>query len=832
MTQFTWIPFYEEVAVALLAYEAKQSELLAILRKLRDAELKVVRLDDKSATGPVPLSVMDPFTFFASFNRNTTDANRVEILQRLKDEFALTTAVPTDFAGVPLADNMQSWFFPWEHERKADDVASLWALARRAVLGAREGVEPGPFERCLAIRSVKSAKLTIGLYWLQPRKFLPLDGNTRSYLARNGLAVPPQVTTWAQYLALVGGAVNALGPDFARISAAAYGKTEGAPPAPTRYWAGGHEFGPGNSKLAEFLEQGVWRFGHAKDSTKQGARSAWKRFAQVRPGDLLAIKGAGGPGWQHLKVHAVGRIDEVDLDAGELQWTAIDTPLFNAKTPGKPGVGTWQETLCEVTNPSARAAIFGATATTTPPVAQPQGGEAKLKERESHPRPDVALNLILYGPPGTGKTYEMRRMRTKFEIKPHPKAEKPQIDVGALGWFPVVALALQALKAADVPTLINHPLIQRKYQHKPTKTPLGNRLWGVLQSHSVAESKSVKYANRNGLLVFDRQADGLWHLPQGLPPELVPLAEEPAPPADAIDNQRFVTFHPSFTYEDFVEGLRPRVDDEDEGEVAFQLRDGVFKEVCELAVHLAGFEGSLDAFCRLAHAERKAALAGAPPAVLFIDEINRGNVARVLGELITLIEPDKRLGEDEELIVDLPGSRERFGVPSNLWIVGTMNTADRSVVALDTALRRRFNFKECPPKPDLLKDFGFEGIKLDVLLATINRRLVRLRDRDHQIGHAFFMGMKDAGKRTLPELKRIFRDAILPLLAEYFHDDLGRVGLVLGPAFVTPEPEESAAKLFATGFKHDQADDLADRPAWRLTHVDELGAEAFQAIYA
>jgi hypothetical protein len=821
MTMYSWIPLYEELAATLLSYEAKQTELLAILRDLRDAGLKVVRLDDKGTTGAIPLGVMDPFTFFASFNRNTTDSNRLSILTRLKERFALAAPLPSDFAGVPLADNMQSWFFPWEHERKADDVGSLWALAGRAVQGAREGVEAAPFERCLRIRSVKSAKLTIGLYWLQPRKFLPLDGNTRRYLTRHSIAVPAQLTTWSQYLAVVASAVNAVGPDFARISAAAYGKAGGEPPPPARYWAGGHQFGE-TAMAAEFIATRTWRLGHPKDSSTRGAKSAWRRFHEISPGDFLAIKGYGGT--NDLRVHAVGRVDEVVEAESTVHWTALDVPLFQGKPAGGPGGGSWFDSLIEVTNPVARAAIFeGAVEQKLPP----------KNVREPHPRPELPLNLILHGPPGTGKTYQMRGMQEKFEIKLAPKAAKPPLDVATLEWFPVVALALQELKAADVPALVKHPLIQRKYLHKLTKSPLSNRLWGTLQSHSVADSKTVNYTKRHGLLIFDRHPDGRWHMPQGLPPELAALVEEPAAaPAAGVDNQRFVTFHPSFTYEDFVEGLRPRVDTDDEGEVAFELRDGVFKEVCELAVRLGGFDGSIDAFCRLPKRAREAALESAPPAVLFIDEINRGNVARVLGELITLIEPDKRLGADQELIVTLPGSRERFGVPSNLWIVGTMNTADRSVVALDTALRRRFCFQECPPRPELLADFGFEGIKVDALLTAVNRRLVRLRDRDHQIGHAFFMGMKDPELRTLDELKRVFAGAILPLLFEYFHDDLGRVGLVLGPSFVRPEPEEPAGRLFAAGFKHDLAEDLADRPAWKLADVDKLGAEAFQAIYA
>lgn len=196
-------------------------------------------------------------------------------------------------------------------------------------------------------------------------------------------------------------------------------------------------------------------------------------------------------------------------------------------------------------------------------------------------------------------------------------------------------------------------------------------------------------------------------------------------------------------------------------------------------------------------------------------------------ELITLLEPDKRLGAPEELIVTLPGSRSRFGVPSNLWLVGTMNTADRSVVALDVALRRRFAFDECPPDPTLLDGVSVEGIDLGRLLRAINRRLLVLRDRDHLIGHAFFLPLKS--DPTLDGLRRVFGSAVVPLLLEYFHDDLGRVGLVLGPAFVS---QGQGGDVFAKGFEHEQRDDLAERVPWVIADVATLDVEAFRAIDA
>lgn len=218
--------------------------------------------------------------------------------------------------------------------------------------------------------------------------------------------------------------------------------------------------------------------------------------------------------------------------------------------------------------------------------------------------------------------------------------------------------------------------------------------------------------------------------------------------------------------------------------------------------------------------------------VLIIDEINRGNVSSIFGELITLIETDKRAGKKEEMKVSLPYSKKKFSVPSNLFIIGTMNTADRSIEALDTALRRRFSFREMPSRPDLLKTEGkigkekkgeIEGIDVVLMLEKINERIEKLIDKDHKIGHAYFMD-----NTIKVDLQKTFKNKVIPLLEEYFFGDFGKIGLILGSSFIGAD--ETKEFNFADFKEYDQGitSDLKQRKVYKIKPMEEWD---FKSIY-
>lgn len=368
-------------------------------------------------------------------------------------------------------------------------------------------------------------------------------------------------------------------------------------------------------------------------------------------------------------------------------------------------------------------------------------------------------NIILYGPPGTGKTYVARKLADALTQDSPALTEPASSSFQPRRWWQAVALALAEEGTATVPQLQQHPVIQRFLSDR-VNNHLSQTLWQQLLAHTDPHDPSSNVERRTAPYLFTRSPEDndRWQLNEEgevlVKEWLTPVSTQAAP-----DPQRslleHVTFHPAFTYEEFVEGLRPNRDG------GFEVRDGVFKRLCQKA-----------------HANPEQQF------VLLIDEINRADTAKTFGELITLIEDDKRVqaGTVAEHPVTLPYSDSpdnQLSVPDNLYIIGTMNTADRSITLMDIALRRRFTFIEVPPQPELLSgQIEDTTLSPEQLLRHLNEQITTLLDKDHQIGHAYLMG------KTLSKASLRFRwqHQIVPLLQEYFYAREDELRSLLGPA--------------------------------------------------
>ena len=422
----------------------------------------------------------------------------------------------------------------------------------------------------------------------------------------------------------------------------------------------------------------------------------------------------------------------------------------------------------------------------------------------------MSKNIIYYGPPGTGKTYTLMQLlksdyeRATADVSDDEWRQQFIADnFSHLKWWEVAAAALYEMggksATAKVSDIAKHPFTQAVAARKGAKLSIiQNTLWRTLQNHTVDESTTVNMKVRITPAIFDKTETSFWqfagdwqddcaHLT-----ELVDELKKGPEPAGAVQRYSFVTFHQSYGYEEFVEGLRPVLTSgADESDVQYEIRSGVFKDLCRRA--------------RLAPDQRFA---------MVIDEINRGNISKIFGELITLIEADKREGGAHTVTVTLPYSGEPFSVPANVDIIGTMNTADRSLALLDTALRRRFEF--VPILPDAGDEAGAplaglrislddEVINIPKMLAAINRRIEALYDRDHCIGHAYFTGLKQMadGQAQFDALREVFRNRIIPLLEEYFFEDWLKIRLVLAD-----NQKPTSAQFIAESADHE--DDLIE----------------------
>lgn len=404
-----------------------------------------------------------------------------------------------------------------------------------------------------------------------------------------------------------------------------------------------------------------------------------------------------------------------------------------------------------------------------PPIPKPREKDpdlARVQEVFKHTQ-----NVILYGPPGTGKTYIAQKV-VEAMVDPQlhqapSEAINLQHAIDGLPFHDVLALSMYlegSQKPFSVPEIEKQKIVQARFAISQVKNPK-NSIWSYLQAHTDPDSKTVKTTRRFAPYLFEKDQASCWMLTEvgreyvtdNLSESLEMLQDKQGKQTKLEDYIEWVTFHQSFAYEDFVEGLRPVISEEDPSAIAYEIVPGAFRRICTRATN----DPKNQYF-------------------LVIDEINRGNIAKILGELITLLEDDKR----DTMSVRLPYSGDLFTIPTNLSVIGTMNTADRSIALLDVALRRRFAFVEIMPQPDLLVGLTIESegasVQLDEVLRKLNEEIARHIDRDHQIGHSYFMQISnEIPENRLERLDFVWNHQILPLLEEYFYSQRDKLAEIL-----------------------------------------------------
>ncbi|WP_309137269.1 AAA family ATPase [Romboutsia lituseburensis] len=762
-----WGDFYQEFANKILQYKNNRKDLITIIRKVYDnVNIKLPTLEKDNNIVDI-----DPFTVFGLFNKGIKDENRTIIITEFAKLLNINLEVPTDFSGIPVLNNMSSTFYKFEGYRKEEDIDNLWKVFEYAIKYDENPNDEDEvnlinyYDKTIAQKGVKW-KLSMGLFWIRPYRYINLDEQNRTFICneKNNL--------------------NSVKLIFPNIE-------KGHVPNGEQYIAISNEckrlVESGNYKFKNFIEM---------------SHCSWSDKSNNLPEDYI-----------------------------------VDTK---------------------------------------------EEEDAKVSSRNNQ----ISKNTILYGPPGTGKTYNVCNKaleiidREKYkDIIDNPlkrdevvKAFNKLKEDGLIGFCtfhqsysyedfveglrsdrnggfePKDGIFKQLCESASVKAQTELP----KYEFDQNQISVHKMSLGDTSSKedniyeyciknnciSLGWGENIDYSNCNDRESikqifkekFPESSDNSFdinainrfkHIIQEGDLVIISQGNHKARAIGKITGDYYYDSNTEIRYNHFrkVEWLY----NGEAIDVKRILKDKVFSQQSIYTFYNEDLKfDNIKELISEKPIENKA-----KNYVLIIDEINRGNISKIFGEFITLIEEDKRIGERNELKVTLPYSNESFGVPNNLYIIGTMNTADRSIALLDTALRRRFDFVEYMPNEELLSK-DVEGINVSKLLKTINDRIEFLLDRDHTIGHAYFI----KENLTFEDLVSIMKNKIIPLLQEYFYDDFEKIEMVLGGSgkiknndYLLNKTTIKASSLFKTNQTFMYPDQV------KYSVVEKPSREAFIRIY-
>ncbi len=836
---FTWIPIHKEAARRMLDLPEPQKELLAVLREMGQKGLKTILLEDWDGKASLPLAGIDPLTFLASFNRGITDENRKENWRYLKLKWNLSADVPDDFAGIPIVNNMSSWFFAWVEDRAKNDIELLWELVRQAVDRPIEQVDESLFDQCREIKAVTIKKLTMGLFWANPDQFLPCDRKTKAFVEQKGVTEKP--VDYDSYRRWLEAVRSKVGTDYPKISldahiwATEHGEDDDTDDEEekTRHFQRVWVVAPGSkaSEWETFYNTGIIGIGWENltdlrqfkdkeairkklqeseaDSSKVNDTLACWQFAHVmQPGDILfakkgvkkvvgygivqgdygydpkrgwfkhvrSVKWLANGEWKLPEAHQLPTktltnitkyqdlVDTlaklVGLDLG-----SVEKPLQPpTKTSAGENVSYWWLNA----NPqiwSFEELSIGERQTYT---SHNDNGNKRQKYKHFQ---QVKSGDILVGYVTSPQREIVGICRITKGLHETEEGEGIEFEKIERLKKPVLYETLKGIPELEK----CEPLVNHQGSLFSLKEEEYEAIRGLIDETNPAETPAPKpYTKQTAM-------EGLF-LPEAQFDEALAALREKknvvlqGPPgvgktfvawrlARALigsdDPQRIemIQFHQSYSYEDFIQGFRPT------SKGTFDLRYGIFHQ-----------------FCRRAQREESSH----HPYVFVIDEINRGNLSKIFGELMMLIEADKRGSEFAIPLAYASGSDDKFYIPANLYLIGTMNTADRSLAMVDYALRRRFRFLTLRPE---FASAAFEKYleKNGVDRGLVKRIIERMRALNdaiaadtknlgpgYQIGHSYFCPQNGI-RPDESWYRRVVESEIVPLIQEYWFDDEKKV---------------------------------------------------------
>ena len=843
---FTWIPIHREAVRKMLELQEPQKEILAVLREMEQKQLRVTGLNDKGGDTVFPLGEIDPLTFLAMFNRGISEQNRRHNWQFLKARWHLSSGLPQDFDGIPTVNNQSSWFFPYSDKRGKQDVERLWQLVRQVADRTPEEVDGPLFDQCLQIGAVGIHKLTIGMFWVSPGQFLPCDKKTRRYGRQKDIHVEPK--NYASYCEWMSQMSRVFGEEYPKLShdahlwATAEGHGDdtsddetdwdnGQQKGSARFWVVAP--GKGAKQWDEFYNAGIiainWQdiFGDLREfadkeairqrlqehegsnSSKVNDTLACWQFAHVmKPGDIVFAKRG------RSTILGYGILDgayKYDSSRKSFKHGHAVRWLARGEWPLAPDDRLPLKTVTEITRNtdlveriSKLVGFDLRTVDQAPTPASRLGSNEHVSYWWLNANPQIwSFEGLAIGERQTYTSHndngnKRQKYRYFHDVKPgdvlvgyvtspqreivgictitkglHQGEHREQIEFEKTERLkkPVLYETLKSIPELEkAEPLISHQGSLFKLREEEYEAI--RSLIDETNPFGVPSPKLyTKQAAMQGLFLseaqFDEAIDALREkkniVLQG-PPGVGKtfLARRLAKALIGFDDPQrieMIQFHQSYSYEDFIQGFRPTT------KGTFDLRYGVFHQ-----------------FCRRAQRDE----ATDQKYVFVIDEINRGNLSKIFGELMMLVEPDKRGSEFAIPLAYASDSSDKFYIPDNLYLIGTMNTADRSLAMVDYALRRRFRFLKLRPEfasgdfssylesngvpPELVRTIVGRMEALNKVIAADTKNL----GPGYEIGHSYFCP-RDGEHPGDGWYERIVSHEIVPLIQEYWFDDEKKV---------------------------------------------------------